>query len=679
MYCKVCGNPMKDGDARCTVCGTAAEQPSEWADKKPNTAENLIRKDGEPAAQEPIPAIVDAEVQADNGLTLEEELFGPAPKEAPGNYFGAQGKKEASANGEEPEFSWNVYDFPKPKKTENIAFDWGEGDPKPIVPPDDKNDIEFESFKTKEFNLSDFVPTKELTEASEEADQLFSFDGKNEEFQKLLDREYERLKNENPISPDNPSLLQRMELWSEEHANGPARPHNLIAVEDETIEKDRFTAAPEPTVEKQDQEPIPVYITGMSTETAATLRAMNELSPEVMNARAKLEAAIFAAGTESAAETAEPVVIVAAPTPETVETEPEAVEETLETAETIPEEAEPEAAEEALAPEAFETPVEVPAAELPEAAQPPLPPLWFEQNEEEEEKEKKLKKEKKDKKEMKEKEPAKKGSVVARIFLILVIIILLAEITMLGIKYFAPESDAAATVAKVQTVIVDTYANATDRISEFFSGLGTDKSKDSDATDVKKPDTDKTPAVVDKTPAVVDTKPAADKNTLIKAAAASNENIKKVEANPDLSYKSGRDYGLTDINHSVPLTNNVWQMTSSGQPVLYDQSIVTTLIAFDSQWTDYVNGGSDAAIDLTKPGSSAYRDASSYSKVGKIKETFDLLQIGEIRKGSSGYYVWTYESITKTESGTTTQANYHWIYYLEPVDGAMKIVSYTKY
>ena len=92
---------------------------------------------------------------------------------------------------------------------------------------------------------------------------------------------------------------------------------------------------------------------------------------------------------------------------------------------------------------------------------------------------------------------------------------------------------------------------------------------------------------------------------------------------------------------------------------------MTALISFDSQWTDYVNGGSDAVIDLTKYGSKAYRDATTYSKVGKIKESFDLLQIGDIQKGSEGYYVWTYEEITQTSGGIPTKIHYHWIYYLE--------------
>ena len=264
--------------------------------------------------------LTDAAIPADNGLTLEEELFGTAPKEEPINFFGTQEKKEPAAAATDPEFSWNVYDFPKPKKTENIEFDWGEGHPKAAAPQEDKNNIEYESFKTKEFNLADFSPTKELTEAAEEADQLFSFDEKNEEFQKLLDREYERLKNENPISQDNPSLIQRMEMWSEEHG-GPARPSNLIAVEDDRVEKDRFPSAADTSSDRHDQEPIPVYITGMAPETVASLRGINgsaaeasaasaaaakmagtsEDVPDVKAARAQLAAAISAAEAEAIA------------------------------------------------------------------------------------------------------------------------------------------------------------------------------------------------------------------------------------------------------------------------------------------------------------------------------------------------------------------------------------------
>jgi hypothetical protein len=119
--------------------------------------------------------------------------------------------------------------------------------------------------------------------------------------------------------------------------------------------------------------------------------------------------------------------------------------------------------------------------------------------------------------------------------------------------------------------------------------------------------------------------------------------------------------------------------TDEGEVIFYDHEIVATLIAFDSQWIDYVNGESDEVIQLLKKDSGAYQKVTTFSKVGKVSQTFVLLEIGEIRQGKEGYYAWTYEEIKEVVDNKTYNKKYHWIYYLEPIDGEMKIVNYYKY
>lgn len=75
----------------------------------------------------------------------------------------------------------------------------------------------------------------------------------------------------------------------------------------------------------------------------------------------------------------------------------------------------------------------------------------------------------------------------------------------------------------------------------------------------------------------------------------------------------------------------------------------------------------------------AYNNVSSYSKVGRVQQEFTLLEIGEIRIGSNGFYVWSYEEIKEVEGATTIYKKYHWIYQLEPVGDEMKIVNYYRY
>ena len=92
-----------------------------------------------------------------------------------------------------------------------------------------------------------------------------------------------------------------------------------------------------------------------------------------------------------------------------------------------------------------------------------------------------------------------------------------------------------------------------------------------------------------------------------------------------------------------------------------------------------MNSGNKSVLNLLKKDSEAYRKTANYSKIGKIKETFKLLEIGEIRQGSTGFCVWVHEEMQITENGTITDKKYNWVYYLEPVDGKMQIVNYFKF
>ena len=69
----------------------------------------------------------------------------------------------------------------------------------------------------------------------------------------------------------------------------------------------------------------------------------------------------------------------------------------------------------------------------------------------------------------------------------------------------------------------------------------------------------------------------------------------------------------------------------------------------------------------------------SFSKAGKINEVFNLLEIGEVRKGTKGYYVWVREEIEITENNRTAAKTYQWIYQVAPSDTGMKIVNYFPY
>ncbi|MEG1930543.1 MAG: hypothetical protein RR131_05335, partial [Anaerovorax sp.] len=98
MYCTICGNLLGEKDIFCKVCGTATGITL----LKEKTA-GKIHGEHDGAAEIKVVEEIKKEV--------EDEIFSEAADRA----------KESK----DLEISWNVYEFPKPKKTEDAEFVWG--------------------------------------------------------------------------------------------------------------------------------------------------------------------------------------------------------------------------------------------------------------------------------------------------------------------------------------------------------------------------------------------------------------------------------------------------------------------------------------------------------------------------------------------------------------------------
>lgn len=174
MFCNKCGKQIAEGSMFCNFCGAPVEVPVE------------------PAAPE----------------VLAEE---PAAK-----------------NSEKPvfeEFNWNVNDYPskdKIRKTEDIDFDWN-ADPKDVKDRFTRGlsmEERAEVAAGAELSVEDLMPSKAKSSASaqslwtedtsesakespaSEIEKFYTFNSKNEEFQKLLDREYDKIRTGNPIGQE---------------------------------------------------------------------------------------------------------------------------------------------------------------------------------------------------------------------------------------------------------------------------------------------------------------------------------------------------------------------------------------------------------------------------------------------------------------------------------------------
>ncbi|MCL1810583.1 MAG: hypothetical protein FWG42_12585, partial [Clostridiales bacterium] len=145
----------------------------------------------------------------------------------------------------DPEFVWNLHEFPEHKKTGDIDFSWimdkptieagrrarepklefelePEGIPVPV--PESKPEPSLESKPAPELEV-DEKPVEPQGQESK-IDKFFTFNHKNEEFQKLLDKEYERIKNKDYSEPAEQSTQESAEIQAEEasaegHAEAP--------------------------------------------------------------------------------------------------------------------------------------------------------------------------------------------------------------------------------------------------------------------------------------------------------------------------------------------------------------------------------------------------------------------------------------------------------------------------
>ena len=670
MYCRMCGKLLDDTDRHCRYCGAV-------------TGFQVIPEQAQKPIEEEVvfnPPYVSDERQ--DSFQMKEEETQPEEKAWENlkgfiseNQIEDQKKKEVDGTGEpatvkSTEFTWNVHEFPKTKKTDDIEFKWE---------LDEYGNKEQKAVDSAVFEEELFQEIRDETNRNKESniDRFFTFSKKNEEFQELLDKEYEKF-NRRPetmakateaVSEDEILETVITETVSEDEipeivvtetadvvseAEIPkieeVIPEMLITGSAHTIQETEIPEEVDSISETEIPEEAERILDAEMPETIAAIPKAEHLQ-EMSQARASFFGADLIQDNETIKKKLE--------APETIEEEAPVQETTLEelprqefdNIEEVPQEA------------ATVTVSEAPATKVPEA----LHAFNYTEMEEEE---------------VDEKE--RRRNRIGMTVLVIVGIILVLEISILGIRYFAPKSGAAEAINTTQSGFSDIVTGWFDSISEKISGNDSNDGVKQDESDTKQQKEDlstaqQQPGDTEKGAPAPDPTPMADKAALVATQLGNNVNIQQVKANDTIAYQEGKDYGLADINQSKPIANNVWMTPQGADPVYYDRSIVGTIIAFDSQWIDYVSGSSKSILDLLKKDSKAYVNTVGYPKVGKVQETFKLLEIGEIRQGSQGFYVWAHEEIRLTEKGNTTDRRYNWIYYLEPADGKMNIVNYFQF
>lgn len=624
MYCKKCGKRLADGDKFCGNCGTkidVSEINIGFAEEEPKPKKNFDfgafnwDLDGYPdedkAKTEDVDFNWNTVLEEKKRKDIEEKSFTETIM-TENELFDRIQSEDNAKDASEISFNWELGSTTRVEKADRFES---------IIPKVEEKaelDIPVEVSEDHE-EVKDLVDIDEALAAGIAAassprksiDKFYTFNQKNEEFQALLDQEYERLRN-------------RIREDSEAEA--------IIANKEEKLEQARATWSKEPleepveeaeeTVEVTEETEAPVEV-AVESEVEAT--EVEEAEAEAVNdAENTEEAQDTEVETEEAPETEEADVETESEFEEVEETE----EATDEDEEAVQEAEEPAIQEEACVVETQAQAEEVEKAEEPEAED------TYDDNEEAEDEETPSKpesgnppsdEEKKeedasgdeDSKETKlhysdifanddvhdsDSRNEQKTGRWKIIVLDIIIVILAIAVICSGILVFAKGSAPANKISQ-----------GISWVTEKFSG-SSDNSKDDKKSEEK----------AEKTKSMEDVVAAAKKNYV---------NIGKVQYDSKLKFDTSKDYGLSELKNAKKFKDGEF---SGGK--LLSEAIVNLSLGYYSGLTDKVNSGSDDVLKLINEDSELYGHVKAIAE-GDEEQQIKNIKIGEIKNSGSNYYV----------------------------------------
>lgn len=640
MYCKKCGKRLADGDKFCGNCGTkidVSEINIGFAEEEPKPKKNFDfgafnwDLDGYPdedkAKTEDVDFNWNTVLEEKKRKDIEEKSFTETIM-TENELFDRIQSEDNAKDASEISFNWELGSTTRVEKADRFES---------IIPKVEGKaelDIPVEVSEDHE-EVKDLVDIDEALAAGIAAassprksiDKFYTFNQKNEEFQALLDQEYERLRNriredseaEAIIANKEEKLEQARATWSKEPLEEP------VEEAEETVEVTEETEAPveaavEAEVEKAEAEAVN---DAENTEEAKDTEVETEEAPETEDADVETESEFEEVEeTEEATEEDEEAV---------QEAEEPAIQEeacACETEEEVACDISSEDAEEACVVEAqaqveevakaeeAETEDEHDDTEEAEAEETPSKPESGNPPSDEEKKEEEASGDE-DSKETKlhysdifanddvhdsDSGNEQKTGRWKIIVLDIIIVILAIAVICSGILVFAKGSAPANKISQ-----------GISWVTEKFSG-SSDKSKDDKKSEEK----------AEKAKSMEDVVAAAKKNYV---------NIGKVQYDSKLKFDTSKDYGISELKNAKNFKDGEF---SDGK--LLSEAIVNLSLGYYSGLTDKVNSGSDDVLKLINEDSELYGHVKAIAE-GNEEQQIKNIKIGEIKNSGSNYYV----------------------------------------
>ena len=637
MYCKKCGKRLADGDKFCGNCGTkidVSEINIGFAEEEPKPKKNFDfgafnwDLDGYPdedkAKTEDVDFNWNTVLEEKKRKDIEEKSFTETIM-TENELFDRIQSEDNAKDASEISFNWELGSTTRVEKADRFES---------IIPKvEEKAELDIPVEVSEEHEeVKDLVDVDEALAAGIAAassprrsiDKFYTFNQKNEEFQALLDQEYERLRNriredseaEAIIANKEEKLEQARATWSKEP----------LEEAEETVEVTEETEAPvEAEVEATEVEEAEAEAVNDAedTEEAQDTEVETEETPETEEADVETESEVEEVEETEEATEEDGEAVQEAEKP-AIQEEACACETEEEVACDISSEDSEEACvvkdqaqvEEVTKSEESETEDEHDDTEEAEAEETPGKPESGNPPSDEEEKEEETRGDE-DSKETKlhysdifandDVHDSNSGDEHKTgrwkiIVLDIIIVILAISVICSGILVFAKGSAPANKISQ-----------GISWVTEKFSG-SSDNSKDDKKSEEK----------AEKTKSMEDVVAAAKKNYV---------NIGKVQYDSKLKFDKSKDYGISELKNAKKFKDGEF---SDGK--LLSEAIVNLSLGYYSGLTDKVNSGSDDVLKLINEDSELYGHVKAIAE-GNEEQQIKNIKIGEIKNSGSNYYV----------------------------------------
>ena len=638
MYCKKCGKRLADGDKFCGNCGTkidVSEINIGFAEEEPKPKKNFDfgafnwDLDGYPdedkAKTEDVDFNWNTVLEEKKRKDIEEKSFTETIM-TENELFDRIQSEDNAKDASEISFNWELGSTTRVEKADRFES---------IIPKAEEKaelDIPVEVSEEHE-EVKDLIDVDEALAAGLAAassprksiDKFYTFNQKNEEFQALLDQEYERLRNriredneaEAIIANKEEKLEQARATWSKEALEEPVEEaEETVEVAEETKVPVEIAAEAEAEVAEAD-----AVNDTEETEDAQSTEVETEEVPETEEAGLETESEVEeveeAEEADAAVQEAEEDAVQEEACACACETEEEVAcdisSEDAEDAcvvETAAQVEETSKAEDAETEDEHDDAEEAEAEETPSEPESGNPPSDEEKKEEEARGDEDSKETKlhysdifaNDDVHDSDSGNEQKTGRWKIIVLDIIIVILAIAVICSGILVFAKGSAPANKISQ-----------GISWVTEKFSG-SSDKSKDDKKSEEK----------AEKAKSMEDVVAEAKKNYV---------NIGKVQYDSKLKFDTSKDYGISELKNAKNFKDGEF---SDGK--LLSEAIVNLSLGYYSGLTDKVNSGSDDVLKLINEDSELYGHVKAIAEGNEEQQIKDI-KIGEIKNSGSNYYV----------------------------------------